>query len=168
MRAAVAASTKLLWLRQSGEGEEIVNAAKVTAVTASQLSAAVLEAANEDLMLAHENYRQLLVDAEARLKQTLANYIEETKSIFSGQERSAKTSPVYEKMRESIIQIIAITDLLSHVGLANLNVMSPVISDENLNFARKTMDEVSPPPPPEAPDREESEINGALPLVSLL
>lgn len=159
VRAAVAASTKLLWLRESGEGEEIVNAAKVTAVTVSQLSAAVLEAANDDLILAYENFRQLFTDSVAALKEALANYIEETKSIFSEKERAAKSSPVFEKLRAAILQLVATTDLLSCVGLANLGSKSPVVADENIAFARKVMDEVSLPPPPESPAREEAENN---------
>jgi hypothetical protein len=155
----VAASTKLLWLRESGEGEEIVNAAKVTAVTVSQLSAAVLEAANDDLILAYENFRQLFTDSVAALKEALANYIEETKSIFSEKERAAKSSPVFEKLRAAILQLVATTDLLSCVGLANLGSKSPVVADENIAFARKVMDEVSLPPPPESPAREEAENN---------
>lgn len=158
----MAASTKLLWLRESGEGEEIVNAAKVTAVTASQLSAAVLEAANEELILAHENYRQLLVDGVTKLKQSLGSYIEETKSIFFEKERSAKSSPFYDRMREAILRIIATADLLSHVGLANLGTMSPIVADDNLTFARKVMDEISLPPPPEPPAREGSDITSNI------
>jgi hypothetical protein len=155
----VAAPTKLLWLRESGEGEEIVNAAKVTAVTVSQLSAAVLEAANDDLLLAYDNFRQLFIDAVATLKESLANYIEETKSIFSEKERAAESSPVYEKLRAAIFQIVAITDFLSSVGLANIGTKSPVVGDDNMITARKVMDEVSLPPPPESPAHEEAESN---------
>lgn len=142
-----------------------MNAAKVTAVTASQLSATVIEAANEDLMLAHENYRQLLLEAEVKLKEALANYIDETKSIFSEKGRAGKSSPVYENMREAIFHVIAVSDLLSCVGLNNLSTMSPVVSEENLNFARKLMEEITPPPPPEPPAQDDVEDTGTLPLL---
>jgi len=175
VRAAVVASTKLLWLiRDSGEGEEIVSSAKVTAVTVSQLSAALLEAANDDLMLAYADFRQLLVDAVARLKGVFANYIHETKSIFSEKGRStlasslsaSTTLPVYEEMKEAIRRILAVTDLLSQVSLANIGSCSPVVGEANEAYAQKIIEELSPPPPPSAPSEDHAEKSSNTLLLS--